>query len=348
MTEPSSPRWQRGSIQTAAYVVVIVAGTWWLLDQWAGVLRPLLLAIFLAYVLLPWHSKLRRAGVPAPLVILGLGGIVAVVMLTVMQIAYSSALDLQGELPSLQARVRELGANTQSLAREKAPWLPQPHALNLGDLGDRLSTFASRAVQSTANGLIEAATTALYLLFILLGAEKLPSRIRHAYPGPKGDRILKIAGGINSAIISYLRAKVISSLLLAAGAGIVLAAFGVKFVAVWMLLTFLCNFIPYVGSVVAYTIPTAYAALQLPPWEAPVAVAVLMLAVQVLSATVFEPMLIGRAVGLSPLLILAALAVWGSIWGLPGMFLAVPLTVVLKIIFENIEATKALARLTDE
>jgi AI-2 transport protein TqsA len=65
----------------------------------------------------------------------------------------------------------------------------------------------------------------------------------------------------------------------------------------------------------------------------------------ILSASVVEPMLIGRAVGLSPIVILSALAVWGVLWGLPGMFLAVPLTVVVKIVLENIEITKPVGRL---
>jgi len=61
-----TPRWQqRGTLQTAAYIIVILACAWWLLGQWGNVLRPLLLAIFLTYVLLPWHSRLRRHGVPA-------------------------------------------------------------------------------------------------------------------------------------------------------------------------------------------------------------------------------------------------------------------------------------------
>jgi AI-2 transport protein TqsA len=76
-----------------------------------------------------------------------------------------------------------------------------------------------------------------------------------------------------------------------------------------------------------------------------VAAAVLLAVWHGLSASVIEPMILGRAVGLSPLVILAALSVWGLLWGLPGMFLAVPLTVVLKIVFENIEATRPVARL---
>lgn len=341
-------RWQRGSLVTAACVVIILAGSWWLMAQLAGILRPLLLAIFLAYVLLPWYSRLRRAGLPAPLVIIGLGGFTAIILFGVVQIAYTSASDFRDELPSLQERVSGLARDAMSSFHTQVPWAPLPQGERLGKFGEEFNNIASRAATSTAGGVVEAATVALYLLFLLLGAEKLPGRVRKAYPGERGERILHIAGGINSAIIAYLRAKVISSLLLAIGAGVVLACFGVKFVAVWMLLTFACNFIPYIGSVVAYVIPVSYAALQLPPWSGPIAVAVLILLVQVASATLLEPMLIGRAVGLSPLLILAALAVWGSIWGLPGMFLAVPLTVVMKIILYNIEATRPLAQLAEE
>ena len=121
--------------------------------------------------------------------------------------------------------------------------------------------------------------------------------------------------------------------------------FGVKFSFLWAVLTFLCNFIPYVGSVVAYSLPVAFAFLQFDIGYRPVTVAVLVLLCHVLTAAVVEPTVIGRAVGLSPLVILAALSMWGLVWGLPGMFLAVPLTVMLKLVFENLDATRPLARL---
>jgi AI-2 transport protein TqsA len=89
----------------------------------------------------------------------------------------------------------------------------------------------------------------------------------------------------------------------------------------------------------------AFAFLQYDVGWRPVAMAGVLLAVHVGSATVAEPMILGRAVGLSPLVILAALSVWGMLWGLPGMFLAVPLTVVVKIVCEHIEATRPVARL---
>jgi len=342
MPEPRKP------LQTAAYVVVLVAATWWLLGQWANVLRPLLLAIFLAYILLPWHSRLRRAGLPAPLVILGLAGMVTVVLWSILQIAYSNTRELRDELPVLQARFHEITQPLLQKLHHRAPWLPLPQFDGDNPLSAELSAFGSWAVSASAGGLLEVLVAALYLLFLLLGAERLPTRVRQAYPGPAGDRILNVAGNINAAIISYLRAKALSSLMLALGTGLVLLAFGVKFVAIWMLLVFLCNFVPYLGSVIGYVLPTAYAALQLPPWGEPIAVAVLLLAVQVASATLIEPMFIGRAVGLSPILMLVALAIWGTVWGLPGMILAVPLTVVLKLVLQNIDSMKPLAKLAEE
>ena len=136
-----------------------------------------------------------------------------------------------------------------------------------------------------------------------------------------------------------------SSLVLAVPVGLALWAVGVKFALLWAILTFLCNFIPYIGSVIAYTLPVGFAFLMYGiRWE-PITAAVLLLLCQVGSASVAEPMIIGKAVGLSPLVILASLAFWGLLWGIPGMFLAVPLTVVAMIVLDHFESTRSVAKL---
>ena len=128
-----------------------------------------------------------------------------------------------------------------------------------------------------------------------------------------------------------------SSFVIALPVGIVLWAVGVKFALLWAILTFLCNFIPYIGSVIAYTFPVGFAFLFYGVrWE-PITAAILLLLIHVASASVVEPMIIGNAVGVSPLVILASLSLWGLLWGLPGMFLAVPLTVVAIIVMDHFE-----------
>ena len=147
---------------------------------------------------------------------------------------------------------------------------------------------------------------------------------------------------------SYLRVKALSSLVTALPVVAILWAFRVPFPGMWGVLTFVGNFIPYVGSLIAFVLPVLLAFLELePPWR-PVAVLVLLVLVQFVTNNFVEPRLTARAVDLSPLAVLVALAFWGLSWGAVGMVLAVPLTVMLKIVCENIELTRPLARLMAE
>jgi AI-2 transport protein TqsA len=340
-------RWVgRFTVRTAATWVILVAGSWWLLGELSAVLRPLLVAVFLGYVLLPYYSRLRRT-VPAPVAVTLIAGAAAAILVSLALAVYASLLGLADELDFWQARLTGL----LKKATEFVAGLPYVGpAVGSGpvpedELAQRVATVTYRVVNVAGSILVEAATAGLFLLFLLLESAHFPTRVRAAYPPEQAEHILDVFGRINAAIISYLKAKVLSSLCLAVPVGVVLTAFGVRFALLWTVLTFLCNFIPYIGSVVAYALPVAFAFLQYDFGWRPATVAGLLLAVHVGSATVAEPMILGRVVGLSPLVILAALSVWGLLWGVPGMFLAVPLTVVVKIVCENIEATRPVARL---
>ena len=149
-----------------------------------------------------------------------------------------------------------------------------------------------------------------------------------------------IIDAINRAMTSYLRAKMLSSLVTAIPVTAVLWAFGVSFPSTWGVLAFIGNFIPYVGSLVALVLPVLLALLELePPWQ-PLAVIAPLLLVQFVTNNFVEPRLTAHAVDLSPLVVLIALAFWGLCWGAVGMVLAVPLTVMLKIVWENVSLTR--------
>jgi AI-2 transport protein TqsA len=345
------PRWRDPAVlRVAAYTVVTLAGAWWLGGQLAGVLRPLLLAVLLSYVLLPYYSRLRRSGVPSAVALVVLAGAAAVFLTAIAVIVAGSLMELSTEIKPMKDRAVELVRGATDFVAVHVPWLKPPPPPGAPDaaLTETAGRFAADLANQAGRVVVEAATTGLYLLFILLGAERLPDRVRAAYPPAEAEAILDVAGRVNSAIVSYLKAKVKSSLVLAVPAGGVLAAFDVRFALLWGVLTFLCNFIPYVGSVIAYTLPVGFAFLQYGWGAPPVVVAAILLALHVGSATLVEPLLLGKAVGLSPLVILAALAVWGSLWGLPGMFLAVPLTAVVKLVLENIEMTRPVAKLAED
>jgi AI-2 transport protein TqsA len=338
------------TLRVAAWWAVALASSWWMLGQLASVLRPLLLAVFAAYLLLPYYSRLRLR-LPAPVALALIAGVTTALLVGLGLAVYTSLLSLKSELPALERAAERLAGATSKylddhLPEQLAVYVRGPADAKVGDwLAAAVGTAVVVAVNATAGGLIEVATAGLYLLFILLESERFPHRVRAAYPPARAEGILHVAGRINAAIVGYMRAKVLSSFALAAPVWLLLSAFGVRFALLWAVLTFACNFIPYLGSVVSYTLPAAFAFLQFGLGPTPLAAAILLLVTHATLAAAVEPLILGRAVGISPLVILAALSVWGLLWGLPGAFLAVPLTVVMKIVCENVAATRPLARL---
>jgi len=334
------------TLRIAAYAVIVAAGSWYLLGQLASVLRPLLMATFLGYVLMPYYNRLRKH-VPVPVAIVLLAGSTTLVLLGLAAVVTGNLIDLTTQGPELRDKVyewiRRLSAWVYSL-----PMIgPQPEGAKAPEVivADNIAFGLLKLLDFVRVGLPEAFAAGLYLLFLLLESARFPERVRKAYPEERAEKILDIFGRINAAIISYLKAKVKSSLFLAIPVGVLLYAFGVPFALLWAVLTFVCNFIPYIGTVVAYALPVVFGFVQFDIGGRAISLAVVLLAFHIVSATLIEPMWIGRAVGLSPIVILAALSMWGVLWGLPGMFLAVPLTVVLKIVLENIEITRPLARM---
>lgn len=365
---PASSRWHDAeTLRTIAIIVVIICGSWWLLGQFALVLRPLLLAVFLAYVLLPTVMRLRKS----------MPGIIGIVALTVLTMAvfgvmaivtYSSLLSIQDEFPRIQNRALAHVRNGEAYVEQHFPWLIPDEAGPIEEApvgpGEKAAKPAEKPVVAVTKQAIDLAKSAagslavslasafgevivagLYLFFLLLEASRFPERVRSAYSAERADQILQVFGRISGSIIGYLKAKVLSGLILAGLVAIVLWGFGVKFVFLWAVFTFLTNFIPYVGSVLGYGLPACFAGLMLDGTTKPIACMIVLLSVHLITGTFVEPLLIGKAVGLSPLIILIALTMWGSIWGLPGMFLAVPLTMVVLIVLDNIPSTRSFARL---
>jgi AI-2 transport protein TqsA len=350
MTPPSEatpPEPSRVSLRTAAHVLVIAAAGWFLLVQLAPIVRPLLVAVFLAYVLLPYHGRLRRH-VPGPVSIALLAGLTIGALVLLGLGVSASVSNLNDELPRLQKRAADLIREAEEAVSRLAPWLIRHPGSGRGveaQLAEQAARFAQPVLNAAADALAEACVVGLYLLFLLLEASRFPDRVRQAYSPDRAEEILQVAGQVNAAVVSYLRAKVLSSLVLAVPVGLVLWGFGVRFAFLWAVLTFLCNFIPYIGSVVAFSLPAGFAFLQLDLGWQPVVVAVALLLCHLASASVAEPLILGRAVGLSPLVILGSLAFWGLLWGIPGMFLAVPLTAVAVIVMGHFPPTRPVARL---
>ncbi len=340
----------QASIPTVAIGLVIAATAWYLLRDLAIVLRPLLLAVFLCYVIVPLHLRLCQR-MPTPLAVFVLALLTAGLLCLLALLIYRSAVELNDNLDAFLAEGRKLIDRGSAVVNRYAPWLlddGKGTSLPEGDSTSRLKQMAREMVNAAAQTITETIVVGFYLIFLLFEAGKVPDRIRRGFGQERSLQILAVIDRINRAMHSYLRIKVLATLALTIPVTVVLLVFGVKFALLWAVLTFVGNLIPYVGSMVACTLPIVVAFLQ--PgltWE-PFVVAPLLITIHTLTAYLIEPAMTGKAIDISPTAVLVSLSFWGAVWGIIGMLLAVPLTVLLKIVLENVPSTRPYAELMSE
>ena len=175
---------------------------------------------------------------------------------------------------------------------------------------------------------------ALLLAFLVFGSRK---------GVPDGHLLAEV----NAAISAYLATKLATSVVTAIIVAVILWAFDSDLVLVLSFLTFLLNFIPSIGSVFATLIPIPILALKLGFGVPLLACVGLLGATQFTIGNVIEPKFMGQNLNLHPITILTFLLFWGIVWGIPGMFLSVPITASVKILFSKLDATKPMARLME-
>lgn len=145
---------------------------------------------------------------------------------------------------------------------------------------------------------------------------------------------------VEEKISGYIVNKLLLSMLTGVLVGAILLGFSVEMAVMFGVLAFVLNFIPTVGSLVATVLPVPIIVLQFGlGWKLIVSFA-LCSAVQLVIGNVVEPRIIGRDLDLHPVVMILSLIFWGLIWGLGGMFLAIPLTASLKILLSRIESTR--------
>ena len=344
---------EMNGLPTLACILVIVATSLYLLERLEPVLRPLLIAVLLCYLFLPLYHRLRRRMNPmVAFLLISVGFTLGATALGRM--VYHDVATIDQNRPLYQQRESELERTFRQAASRLTPSVVrQPDAGVEAEPEDSLTAELSRRlVRGAASAFVsiglESVVIAFYMIFLLQSAAGLPGRIRSSFSSQRSARIMTIVDSINRAVSEYLRVKVQASLMVALPVWALCLAFGVTGGATWAVLTFFGNFLPYIGPLIAVVPPLAIALLEFPTIWPPLAFAALLLTIHGVTSNVIEPAMTGRALGLNPLVVLIGLAFWSLLWGFVGMVLAVPLTVIFKIILEHTPATRPLALLISE
>lgn len=325
----SAPRIGYRSLMTMAAFVIVVAG----LRAAGPIVLPLLMAILLSVLSAPPVLWLGHHRVPAPIAVLfpvslALGSIAAFGALL--------ATSVRGFDEALPGYSTALASTMNRLLR----WLedfgitvPENALADAFDPGAVMG-FVGWFLGSLLAALSGTALVILCMLFMLLEVAGFPRKLRAAMNQPDAD-LTRFSSTMRE-VQRYLAIKTGISLLTGSMIWLWLVLIGVDFPLLWGLVAFLLNYIPSVGSVIA-AVPAVLVSMVQPDLGPGYAfiVAIGYIVVNVLFGNIIEPQLMGRELGLSPLVVLVSLFFWGWVWGPFGMLLSVPLTMIIRISLEQ-------------
>ena len=319
-------------VQTVCLLILAFVAAGVALFWLKPVLVPFVLALFFAACLKPViNLQQRYLRAPQPVAVVG-AIILAMALIALIGIPLSVSINTMR--PTFEQRFDQfLQKTAQVLPLERFGF--SPPSFKVPDQATSWLFSTIREAVGEVTGVASATILVIiFALFILLGR-----RI-----GPRGNS--GVLAEIEIRVQRYISQMVLLSAVTGIVVGSALWVLGVQFAAVFGFLAFLLNFIPTIGSIVATLLPLPIILLSphMGPGEKIMALAI-PAAMQIYLGNAVQPRVLGNALDLHPIVVLISLIFWTMIWGLPGAFLATPMTAVLRIVLEKVPATRPLAAL---
>jgi len=318
---------------------------------WLGrtLLIPFVVALVLVYLINALAQAFRDLNfvpwrIGTPLSYLGAAVLVGVVLWIVTALIANNVADVAAIAPTYQENFnKRIGGLKEIFGQESVPTLNQlTQELNIANL---ISGVAS----SLAGIAGSAGLILVYMIFLFLEQKTFKNKLAAIAGSPEQEfKWRALITRIEGSIRKYVAIKTFVSLLTSGASYLILRIAGVDFAEFWALLIFILNYIPTFGSIIATVFPALLTLVQFDTWLPFMIVTPLLVTTQFLFGNVLEPRMMGNSLGISPLVILFSLGLWGALWGIVGMLLCVPITVIIVIILAHFPSSRWLAILLSE
>jgi AI-2 transport protein TqsA len=320
-----------------------------LLVYGASVLVPLALAILIWFLInavaagfqsttiFGFQIQRRMALVLALITTLAAMLVVVELVVTNLSVMGTQTIDFESSLNPLIDKIADWTGVTNTDVLNKA----------LDTIG--LEKLFGRIVSATASFSSQIGVVLVYVIFLLIEQQFFEAKLRALIKENKRrDWIRGILEAIARDVQSYMWIMTMLSGLTAALSYGIMKWIGLEHAAFWALLIFFLNFIPTIGSILSTAFPTVFAMIQFQGFSEALTLFVAVGVVQFLIGNFLQPRLAAKTLNMSQFVVILSLFVWGAMWGVVGMFLAVPITVIMLIIFSNFETTKPVAILLSQ
>lgn len=344
--KPTSPekRVDTARLQTGALIIIAFAVVLFLLVQARFILISLATAIILFSLTSDVINFIARQRIGPLRIPNAIASIAAIMLIATALLILTSVLLAQ--INTVLVTTLAYTERAPSAIASMFGWLgedSQAAIFNAVRSIDASSYLRSAAGQ--ASGITQA--TVLIILFVgFLFAERIwfDTKLENLI-GDKAQalRVRKIIQSIIHRVNYYLLVKTVISGITGAMVYALALAFQLELATALGIITFVLNFIPNIGSIIATGLIALVAHVQFGEPNTTLAIFVIATGIQFLNGNVIDPMLMGRALRLSSFGIILSLAFWGAVWGMPGMFLSVPIMVMLLVVCSHVPQLRPFA-----
>ena len=325
-----SPQDRESQIRTICLIILTAFAIGVVLYWLRPVLVPFVLAVFVTVAMMPLIDvQTRSLRVPLPLAVASSVVFTVLLLMLVGIIVSVSVTRLVGNVGLYQQQIGLL----ISSALDRMPL--EQLGIDESYLLRQMPSQVGAALLGTGNALIDILSNGflvvVFVIFLLIGRSgQAPTSA--------------VLAEVEERVKLYVGVKFLISLATAFSVGTVLQLLGIPFALMFGLLVFLLNLIPSVGSVIATLLPLPVVLVQ-PEISSTAAVLAIALpaAIQIIMGNFIEPRIYGESLDLHPVVTLMSLVLWGTLWGIVGMFLAAPMAAVIKIFLARLEHTAPIA-----
>lgn len=316
-----------------ASIIIILAG----LKTAAGIVVPFLLAVFIAIVISPAVLYLEKLKIPKIFSFL----IVSIFFIGVLgvlgAVVYDAVSEFATQLPDIQNKIKNLIASLIQKAHENSIEI---NTSSFAFDTNKFSEQASAIFKKTGSILSMSFFVFIIVAFMVFESDITKQKVEFISKNNSQASVF-VADFINN-LKRYLMIKTLASATTGFLIYIGLLVLNVPYAPLWGILAFVLNYIPTIGSIVA-AIPTIFVSLATTDISTTLWVIGIYVFVNVLIGNIIEPRFLGEQLGISTIIVLASLLIWGFVFGIGGLFLAVPLTMSLKIALNSNQKTKILS-----
>ncbi len=311
---------------------------------------PLVLAIFIALLFMPMMRAFSRRKVPKAISLI-------VVLLVITSTIFVSVKVIQLSGKEFTNDQSELYQKIDQRIGDRV--VPLAESMGI-DTRSHESTIKSIFMDQKINdiiyenfgatfGLVRKTVTlillTIFFLVLLLAGSLNFKDILQETMFEHNTRAIKTFMTIERSIVKFLKVKFLMSFFTGLGFFVVCLVFDISFPLFWGLLAFAINFVQMIGSVISTVLAGLWALLELESPGSALGAILLFTSVQVVFGSILEPILMGKSFSINIVTVLVMLMFWGFLWGVPGLILSIPITVLLKTIMEQFSNTRLIAKL---